>query len=131
MELDRKKTIISNVWGMVDDHYFAPIFNEEDRDEDGESGVTTVVKSRTKRPPLYKVLLHNDDYTTMEFVVDILRTVFGMDSQKAQVVMLKIHNEGFGVCGVYTFEIAETKMAKVAQMAREHGHPLKCTIEEE
>lgn len=130
MKLDSKKTIISDIWEEVDEFQLAPILSEEDEGE-GESGVATVTRNRTKKPPRYKVLLHNDDYTTMEFVVEILRTVFGMNNQKAQMVMLKIHTEGFGVCGVYTFEIAETKMGKVSQMAREHGHPLKCTIEEE
>jgi ATP-dependent Clp protease adaptor protein ClpS len=87
-------------------------------------------KPRVKRPPLYQVLLLNDDYTPMEFVVDILQEVFGMDRQKATRVMLEVHTKGKGVCGVFTYEIAETKVAQVTAHARQHQHPLLCTMEE-
>lgn len=114
----------------LDDIRFNPIFSEED-DVDGDSGIATAVKRKVKKPTLYKVLLHNDDYTTMEFVVFILQSVFGKTSDEATAVMLKVHKEGHGICGVYTYEIAETKAQKVADLAKEDGHPLLCTVEPE
>lgn len=86
-------------------------------------------KPRLKRPPLYKVVLLNDDYTPMEFVVHVLEKFFSMDREKATQVMLHVHTRGKGVCGVYTREIAETKVAQVQQYAREHEHPLQCDME--
>jgi ATP-dependent Clp protease adaptor protein ClpS len=85
---------------------------------------------RLKRPPLYQVVLLNDDFTPMEFVVDVLEHIFGMDRTTATRVMLEVHTKGKGVCGVYTFEIAETKVAQVTTYARQHQHPLLCTMEE-
>ncbi|SMP59162.1 ATP-dependent Clp protease adaptor protein ClpS [Desulfonatronum zhilinae] len=82
-------------------------------------------------PKRYKVLLHNDDYTTMEFVVHVLKVVFGKIENEAAAIMLKVHQEGMGICGVYTAEIAEAKVALVRHMARKNGFPLKCTMEEE
>ena len=87
-------------------------------------------KPRLKRPPLYKVLLINDDYTPMDFVVDVLQKIFGMDREKATQIMLHVHTRGVGVCGVYSRDIAETKVALVNQFSRENQHPLKCTMEE-
>jgi ATP-dependent Clp protease adaptor protein ClpS len=100
-------------------------------DEMGESGVATADRVKVQRPKRYKVLLHNDDYTTMEFVVFILKNVFGKTNEEAHGVMLEVHTKGIGVCGVYTFEVAETKASKVVKLARENGHPLKCTLESE
>ena len=107
--------------------------DDGDDDDDGEEqgGVVTVTKKKVKKPRLYKVLLHNDDYTTMEFVVYVLRKHFGKTNEDAQHVMLKVHNDGVGVCGVYTYEVAETKVAKVTKEAQENGHPLLCTCEPE
>lgn len=105
-----------------------PILSSE---EDGEGDVGVITRSRVKRPRKYVVMLHNDDYTTMEFVIFILKSVFGKSQEEAMGVMLKVHNDGQGVCGVYTFEIAETKMKKVVQEAKTNGHPLLCTIEPE
>ncbi len=85
---------------------------------------------RLKKPPLYQVLLINDDYTPMEFVVDVLQGIFGLDRTRATRVMLEVHTRGKGVCGVFTFEIAETKVAQVTSYARQHQHPLLCTMEE-
>jgi ATP-dependent Clp protease adaptor protein ClpS len=102
-------------------------------DSRGESGTSLVVEEATpkvKKPPLYQVVLLNDDYTPMEFVVDVLQRIFGMDRVKATRVMLEVHTKGKGVCGVYTFEIAETKVAQVTAYARQHQHPLLCTMEE-
>ena len=82
-------------------------------------------------PKKFKVLLHNDDYTTMEFVVLVLEDVFNKTSSEAQDIMLKVHNEGVGICGIYCFEVAETKVKKVEVLASKEGHPLKITVEEE
>ncbi len=87
-------------------------------------------KPKLKRPPLYKVLLLNDDYTPMDFVVHILEQFFGMSQEKATQIMLEVHTRGVGVCGVYSRDVAETKVAQVNDYSREHEHPLKCTMEE-
>jgi ATP-dependent Clp protease adaptor protein ClpS len=100
----------------------------ERRDHDGALDVQES-KPKVKRPPLYKVVLLNDDYTPMEFVVHILEKFFRMDREKATQVMLHVHTRGKGVCGVYTRELAETKVAQVVQYAREHEHPLQCDME--
>lgn len=97
---------------------------------DRDLGVLTETEKRVKVPPLYKVLLHNDDYTTMEFVVEVLQSVFHKSHAEATQVMLHIHRAGIGVAGIYTHEIAETKVAVVEAMARQHEFPLKCTMEE-
>jgi ATP-dependent Clp protease adaptor protein ClpS len=85
---------------------------------------------RLKQPPLYQVILLNDDYTPMEFVVDVLERIFSMNRTTATRVMLEVHTKGKGVCGVFTYEIAETKVAQVMAYARQHQHPLLCTMEE-
>ncbi len=87
-------------------------------------------RPRLKPPPLYRVLLINDDYTPMDFVVGILESVFGMQRTKATQVMLEVHTRGRGVCGVFSYEIAETKVAQVMGIAKQHQHPLLCTMEE-
>ena len=87
-------------------------------------------KPRVARPPLYKVVLLNDDYTPMEFVVEVLQRFFRMDRSSATQVMLHVHTRGKGVCGVFPFEIAETKVALVNEHSRKHQHPLLCTMEE-
>lgn len=80
-------------------------------------------------PSKYSVILHNDDYTTMDFVIDVLMSFFGHDEKAASQIMYAVHNEGKGVCGVYSAEIAETKVCQVTQYAQEHQFPLKCTME--
>lgn len=116
----------------LDSFSFNPILsNEDEGEQDEQSGVATVPKDKIKRPRRYKVLLHNDDYTTMEFVIYVLQKHFGKTVEEATAVMMKVHYEGVGVCGVYTFEIAETKAQKVAKDAKANGHPLLCTIEPE
>jgi ATP-dependent Clp protease adaptor protein ClpS len=97
---------------------------------DDDTGVVTETEKKVKLPPMYRVLLHNDDYTTMEFVVQVLQTVFHKSPADATQIMLHIHRTGIGVAGVYTCEVAETKVAVVDAMARQHEFPLKCTMEE-
>jgi ATP-dependent Clp protease adaptor protein ClpS len=87
-------------------------------------------KPKLKRPPLFRVILLNDDYTPMEFVVGVLESVFGLDRNSATRIMLEVHHRGKGICGVYTYEIAETKVAQVTGLAQQHQHPLLCTMEE-
>lgn len=102
---------------------------DHDREEDGKSGVAVARKVKLERPRPWKILMHNDDYTTMEFVVEILQKHFQKTRPEAQTIMLEIHTRGVGVCGIYTYEVAESKKEKAMKYAREAGHPLKCTIE--
>ena len=97
--------------------------------EDTDRGVVTESEKKLKPPAMYKVLLHNDDYTTMEFVVQILQSVFHRSHTEATAIMLHVHRNGVGVAGVYTYEVAETKVAIVDAVARQHEFPLKCTLE--
>jgi len=99
----------------------------EDRD-DGDLAVAPA-KPQLKKPPLYRVILLNDDYTPMEFVVQVLEQFFGMGREKATQVMLAVHTQGKGVCGIYPQDIAETKASQVNQCARDSGHPLLCEVE--
>ncbi|KAA3627242.1 MAG: ATP-dependent Clp protease adapter ClpS [Proteobacteria bacterium] len=102
-----------------------------ERKSDHEDGLAVQeAKPKLKRPPLFKVLLLNDDFTPMEFVVQILEQFFCMSREKATQIMLHVHTRGRGVCGVYTYEIAETKVAQVNEYSRRHQHPLLCTMEE-
>ena len=102
---------------------------DHDKDEEGKSGLAVANKPKVERPKPWKVLLHNDDYTTMEFVVHVLQKYFSKNRFEAQAIMLEVHTRGYGVCGVFTFEVAESKKEKVMKYARENGHPLKCSIE--
>jgi ATP-dependent Clp protease adaptor protein ClpS len=95
-----------------------------------DGSVLEVEKTKVKPPPLFKVLLLNDDYTPMDFVVVVLQTVFAMSREKATQVMLQVHREGMGVCGTYTREVAAAKVEQVIDIARKHQHPLQCTMEE-
>lgn len=114
-----------------------PLTLSDDRmsDKDGNTGpdtsLLTKTRSRTQRPPMYKVMLLNDDYTPMEFVVHILERFFGMTHAQAFEIMLAVHKKGLAVVGVYSFEVAETKVAQVMDFARRHQHPLQCTMEKE
>ncbi|MDG1102647.1 MAG: ATP-dependent Clp protease adapter ClpS [Ascidiaceihabitans sp.] len=100
-------------------------------DDDGDTAVVTKVKPKTKRPPLYKVMLLNDDFTPMEFVVMILERFFGVNHAQAFEIMLTVHEKGLAVVGVFSHEIAETKVAQVMDSARQNQHPLQCTMEKE
>ena len=98
--------------------------------EDEQSGVGLSVEDEVREPRQFKVMLHNDDYTTMEFVVLVLVSVFRKNENEATQIMLNVHNNGVGVCGIYTAEVAELKVSLVHRLAREHGYPLKCSMEE-
>lgn len=103
---------------------------EPDRTPEFEHGVAVETsKPELQRPPLFQVVLLNDDYTPMDFVVVILETFFGMNRERATQVMLHVHTRGKGVCGVYTREVAETKVTQVNEFSRAHQHPLLCTME--
>ena len=95
------------------------------------TGIVAKTRPKTKKPSLYKVLLLNDDYTPMEFVVHILEKIFGKNREEAVEVMLHVHRHGVGMCGLFTFEVAETKVTQVIEFARRHQHPLQCTMEKE
>ncbi|MDH5229838.1 MAG: ATP-dependent Clp protease adapter ClpS [Gammaproteobacteria bacterium] len=106
---------------MSDDHIV-----EDDVGVDVEEA-----KPKLKKPPLYKVMLMNDDYTPMEFVVQVLQTFFALDMESATRIMLQVHTQGSGICGVFSREIAETKVSQVNEFSRSHQHPLLCTMERE
>lgn len=95
------------------------------------STVLAPERAKSKPPSLYKVILYNDDYTTMEFVIEVLERFFSMNRERALQIMLKVHNEGSAVCGIYSRDVAETKIAQVADFAKQHGHPLRCGMEED
>lgn len=106
---------------------------DDDHEEGGEgqTGLLTRTKAETKKPSMYKVLMLNDDFTPMEFVVHVLQRHFRMSGEQATEVMLHVHQRGVGVCGIYPLDIAETKVAQVMDLARKHEHPLQCTLEKE
>jgi ATP-dependent Clp protease adaptor protein ClpS len=107
-------------------------FKMSDRSQDdSDTSILTATKPKTKRPPLYKVLLLNDDFTPMEFVVHVLERFFGLSHAQAFEIMLTVHKKGVAVVGVFSHEIAETKVAQVMDFARRHQHPLQCTMEKE
>lgn len=105
--------------------------SDESTKDDDVGLVTEVARPKLKPPPMYKVILNNDDYTPMDFVVHILESFFGMNREKATQVMLHVHTRGKGICGIFTKEIAETKMSQVNEYSKQNEHPLLCTIEEE
>ena len=100
-------------------------------DGDAKTGIVTKTRPKTKKPNLYKVLLFNDDFTPMEFVVLVLERFFNKGQEEATRIMLHVHHKGVGICGVYTYEVAETKVTQVMDFSRQHGHPLQCTMEKE
>jgi ATP-dependent Clp protease adaptor protein ClpS len=100
--------------------------------DDGiNTGVVIKTRSKTKKPSMYKVLMLNDDYTPMEFVVHVLERFFGKNREEATRIMLHVHQRGVGICGVFTYEVAETKVNQEMDFARRHQHPLQCTLEKE
>jgi ATP-dependent Clp protease adaptor protein ClpS len=105
--------------------------NGRNGEEGPGTGVIVKAKPKTKKPAMYKVLMLNDDYTPMEFVVHILERFFNKNRQEATRIMLHVHRRGVGICGVYTYEVAETKVTQVMDFARQHQHPLQCTLEKD
>ena len=109
--------------------YFKIRCESEENNNQTDGSVLTKVKPKTKKPSLYKVLMLNDDYTPMEFVVHILERFFSKTREEATKIMLHVHQQGVGICGVFSYEIAETKVMQVMDCARQNQHPLQCTIE--
>ncbi len=109
------------------------LMSNTERNGDGgvNVGVVVKIKPKTKKPSMYKVLMLNDDYTPMEFVVHVLERFFNKNREEATEIMLNVHRRGVGVCGVFTFEVAETKVSQVMDFARQHQHPLQCTLEKD
>ena len=105
--------------------------NAPDNGDDLERGVAVKSRPKTKKPSMYKVLMLNDDYTPMEFVIYVLESFFSMSHDEATQVMLHVHQKGVGVCGVFTYEIAETKVNQTMDLAQKNEHPLQCTIEKD
>ena len=105
--------------------------DDHNNDRDGQGNVALDERVKTKKPSLYRVLMLNDDYTPMEFVVMVLQRYFGHNSESAQRIMLHVHQRGVGVCGIFTYEIAETKAAQVMNFARQNEHPLQLQLEKE
>ncbi|MFZ4602234.1 MAG: ATP-dependent Clp protease adapter ClpS [Caulobacterales bacterium] len=103
----------------------------DDEGDGGDAGIATKTRTRTKKPSLYRVLLLNDNYTPMEFVVFVLERFFNKSREEATRIMLHVHQTGVGVCGVFTYEVAETKVTQVMDLARRNEHPLQCTMEKE
>ncbi len=104
--------------------------DKKDLQREGHDLAVEEAQPKLKRPPLYRVVLLNDDYTPMEFVVEVLQSIFGMERPKATRVMLEVHTKGKGICGVYDYQIAETKVAQVMSIAQQQQHPLLCTMED-
>ena len=98
-------------------------------DGDSETGVVTRTKPKTKKPSMYKVIMLNDDFTPMEFVMLVLERFFSKSQEESTQIMLHVHQKGVGVCGVFTYEVAESKVQQVVDLARQHQHPLQCTLE--
>lgn len=101
------------------------------QDNTTDGNVVTEARTKTKKPSMYKVLMLNDDYTPMEFVVYVLERFFGKGSDEATKIMLHVHQRGVGICGVYSYEVAETKVAQVMDFSRKNEHPLQCTLEKD
>ncbi len=111
--------------------WFAGSGQKSGQHRPGTGLVVEKSRAKPKRPPMYKVLLLNDDYTPMEFVVEVLMHIFGMNQSLAEKIMLEVHTKGIGLCGVYPREIAETKVNLIMRLAQRENHPLKCTMERE
>ncbi len=103
--------------------------NDDNQNGDTGTGIVTETKPKTKKPSMYRVLMLNDDYTPMEFVVHVLQRFFSKSTEEATQIMLHVHQKGIGVCGIYTYDVAETKVDQVVNFARKHQHPLQCTME--
>ena len=118
---------------MIPDEYTISMQDKKSggKDDDGGTGTVTLTRAKTQKPAMYKVLLLNDDYTPMEFVVHVLQRFFGHNYEAAQQIMLHVHQRGVGICGVYTYEVAEAKASQVMSFARQNEHPLQLQLEKE
>ena len=129
--------MLSSLNVLLDKLSVAPRASDDDSDDaiggdgDNSTGIATKTRSKTKKPSMYKVLMLNDDYTPMEFVVLVLEQFFEKQHEEAIQIMLHVHQKGVGICGVFTYEVAETKVTQVMDFARENEHPLQCTLEKE
>jgi ATP-dependent Clp protease adaptor protein ClpS len=136
LAIGKQIAIFSIIMNSINPAYTEPAtMAGHDEDNQGEGpggpnvGIATRTRARTKKPSLYKVLMLNDDYTPMEFVVHVLQHFFRMDMEQATRVMLHVHQRGVGVCGIFSYEVAETKVNQVMDFARQNQHPLQCTLE--
>ena len=129
--------MLSSLNVLPENFAVAPRASDDDSDDaiggdgDNSTGIATKTRSKTKKPSMYKVLMLNDDYTPMEFVVLVLEQFFEKQHEAAIQIMLHVHQKGVGICGVFTYEVAETKVTQVMDFARKHEHPLQCTLEKE
>ena len=129
--------MLSSLNVLPENFAVAPRASDDDSDDaiggdgDNSTGIATKTRSKTKKPSMYKVLMLNDDYTPMEFVVLVLEQFFEKQHEEAIQIMLHVHQKGVGICGVFTYEVAETKVTQVMDFARKHEHPLQCTLEKE
>jgi len=129
--------MLSRLNVLLENFAVAPCASDDDSDDaiggdgDNSTGIATKTRSKTKKPSMYKVLMLNDDYTPMEFVVLVLEQFFEKQHEEAIQIMLHVHQKGVGICGVFTYEVAETKVTQVMDFARKHEHPLQCTLEKE
>ena len=125
---------LTNMCNLSDNTQTINMAGPDDNDDSGdgvERGIATKTREKTKKPSMYRVILMNDDYTPMEFVVQLLMGIFKKTQEEAYRVMMNVHKNGIGVCGIYTFEVAETKVAQVMDAAKRSQHPLQCTLEKE
>jgi ATP-dependent Clp protease adaptor protein ClpS len=129
--------MLSSLNELLERSIVAPRASDDDSDDaiggdgDNGTGIATKTRTKTKKPSMYKVLMLNDDYTPMEFVVLVLEQFFEKQHEEAIKIMLHVHQKGVGICGVFTYEVAETKVTQVMDFARKHEHPLQCTLEKE
>ena len=132
-----KRKMSSSLNELLEDGGASPRASDDDSDDaigggnDNSTGIATKTRTKTKKPSMYKVLMLNDDYTPMEFVVMVLERFFEKQHEEAIKIMLHVHQKGVGVCGVFTYEVAETKVTQVMDFARKHEHPLQCTLEKD
>lgn len=125
----RSRVLASVNAGADDGDTGGPGDDGKGMDDEGQTGLATKTRTKPKKPSMYKVLMLNDDYTPMEFVVLVLKRYFRMDLEQATRVMLQVHQKGVGVCGIFPYEVAETKVNQVMDFAKENQHPLQCTLE--
>tara|TARA_B100000029_G_scaffold417660_1_gene422378 strand:+ start:134 stop:526 length:393 start_codon:yes stop_codon:yes gene_type:complete len=118
-------------WILQDRDRLPVLQSGQDSQNDVALGLAVKTKERTKKPSMYKVLMLNDDYTPMEFVIHVLESFFNKSTDEATRIMLHVHQRGIGLCGVFTYEVAETKVSQTMDLARKHDHPLQCTIEKD